>query len=411
MTAIEAPGGRAQARGAGIVTAVVGFAGTSAVVLTGLTAVGASPSQAASGLLALCVTQGLGTVLLAHRFRRPITLSWSTPGAALLIGSGAVEGGWAAAVGAFLVCGILVLATALWPLLGRLVRLIPASVAAAMLAGVLLPLCVATVTGAVATPLVVLPVVLAWLAAARFAPRWAAPTGLAAALAVVGISLAVAGPAPGSSLDLAHLVPRIELTAPVFTVAAAVALGVPLFVVTMASQNLPGVAVLASFGYETPWRAAMTTTAAATLVSAPFGGHAVNLAALSAALSAAPSAHPDPDERWRAASTAGWTNLVLGLASAALAAVIVAGPAGVVAAAAGLALAPSLASSLASAMREPGAHLPAIATFVVAASGITVGGLGAAFCALVVGVLVHLALRTRATPRDRLDRHEERDAA
>ncbi|CAQ00613.1 benzoate/H(+) symporter BenE family transporter [Clavibacter sepedonicus] len=104
MTVIEVPGGRAQARGAGIVTAVVGFAGTSAVVLTGLTAVGASPSQAASGLLALCVTQGLGTVLLAHRFRRPITLSWSTPGAALLIGSGAVEGGWAAAVGAFLVC-------------------------------------------------------------------------------------------------------------------------------------------------------------------------------------------------------------------------------------------------------------------------------------------------------------------
>jgi benzoate membrane transport protein len=411
MTVSEATGGRAQARGAGIVTAVVGFAGTSAVVLTGLAAVGASPSQAASGLLALCVTQGLGTVLLARRTRRPITLSWSTPGAALLIGSGAVEGGWAAAVGAFLVCGILVLATALWPLLGRLVRLIPASVAAAMLAGVLLPLCVATVTAAARTPLVVLPVILAWLAAVRWAPRWAAPTALAAALAVVGIGLAVAGPVPGTSLDIADLLPRIELTAPVFTVAAAVALGIPLFVVTMASQNLPGVAVLASFGYETPWRAAMTTTAAATLVSAPFGGHAVNLAALSAALSASPSAHPDPAERWRAASTAGWTNLVLGLASAALAAVIVAGPAGVVAAAAGLALVPSLAASLASAVRDPGAHLPAVATFVVAASGITVGGLGAAFCALVVGVLVHLSLLTRRAPRDRLDRHEERDAA
>ncbi|ALD11984.1 benzoate/H(+) symporter BenE family transporter [Clavibacter capsici] len=411
MTASEAIGGRAQARGAGIVTAVVGFAGTSAVVLTGLAAVGASPSQAASGLLALCVTQGLGTVLLAQRTRRPITLAWSTPGAALLIGSGAVEGGWAAAVGAFLVCGVLVLATALWPLLGRLVRLIPASVAAAMLAGVLLPLCVASVTAAVRTPLVVLPAVVAWLAAVRLAPRWAAPTALAAALVVVGIALAVAGPAPGTSLELADLVPRVELTAPAFTLAAAVALGIPLFVVTMASQNLPGVAVLASFGYETPWRAAMTTTAAATLVSAPFGGHVVNLAAISAALSASPSAHPDPAERWRAARTAGWTNLVLGLASAALAAVIVAGPAGVVAAAAGLALVPSLAASLASAVRDPGGHLPAVATFVVAASGITVGGLGAAFCALVVGVLVHLALRTRATPRDRLDRHEERDAA
>jgi benzoate membrane transport protein len=411
MTVSEAAGGRAQARGAGIATAVVGFAGTSAVVLTGLGAVGASPSQAASGLLALCVTQGLGTVLLAHRTRRPITLAWSTPGAALLIGSGGVEGGWAAAVGAFLVCGILLLATALWPLLGRLVRLIPASVAAAMLAGVLLPLCVATVTAGVRTPLVVLPVVLAWLAACRWAPRRAAPAALAAALAVVGIALAVAGPAPGTSLDVADLVPRIELTAPAFTVAAAVALGIPLFVVTMASQNLPGVAVLASFGYDTPWRAAMTTTAAATLVSAPLGGHAVNLAAISAALSAAPSAHPNPAERWRAASTAGWTNLVLGLASAALAAVILAGPAGVVAAAAGLALVPSLAASLASAVREPGAHLPAVATFVVAASGITVGGLGAAFCALVAGVLVHLALRTRRAPRDRLDRHEERDAA
>jgi benzoate membrane transport protein len=411
MTVSEVAGGRAQARGAGIATAVVGFAGTSAVVLTGLGAVGASPSQAASGLLALCVMQGLGTVLLAHRTRRPITLAWSTPGAALLIGSGGVEGGWAAAVGAFLVCGILLLATALWPLLGRLVRLIPASVAAAMLAGVLLPLCVATVTAGVRTPLVVLPVVLAWLAACRWAPRWAAPAALAAALAVVGIALAVAGPAPGTSLDVADLVPRIELTAPAFTVAAAVALGVPLFVVTMASQNLPGVAVLASFGYDTPWRAAMTTTAAATLVSAPLGGHAVNLAAISAALSAAPSAHPDPAERWRAASSAGWTNLVLGLASAALAAVIVAGPAGVVAAAAGLALVPSLAASLASAVREPGAHLPAVATFVVAASGSTVGGLGAAFCALVAGVLVHLALRTRRAPRDRLDRHEERDAA
>jgi benzoate membrane transport protein len=411
MTVSEAAGGRAQARGAGIATAVVGFAGTSAIVLTGLGAVGASPSQAASGLLALCVTQGLGTVLLAHRTRRPITLAWSTPGAALLIGSGGVEGGWAAAVGAFLVCGILLLATALWPLLGRLVRLIPASVAAAMLAGVLLPLCVATVTAGVRTPLVVLPVVLAWLAACRWAPRWTAPAALAAALAVVGIALAVAGPAPGTSLDVADLVPRIELTAPAFTVAAAVALGIPLFVVTMASQNLPGVAVLASFGYDTPWRAAMTTTAAATLVSAPLGGHAVNLAAISAALSAAPSAHPDPAERWRAASTAGWTNLVLGLASAALAAVIVAGPAGVVAAAAGLALVPSLAASLASAVREPGAHLPAVSTFVVAASGITVGGLGAAFCALVAGVLVHLALRTRRAPRDRLDRHEERDAA
>lgn len=129
--------------------------------------------------------------------------------------------------GAFLVCGILVLATALWPLLGRLVRLIPPSVAAAMLAGVLLPPLRRDRDGGGRLPLVVLPVVLAWLVAARLAPRWAAPTALAAALVVVGISLAVAGPAPGASLDLAHLVPRIELTAPVFTVAAAVALGIP----------------------------------------------------------------------------------------------------------------------------------------------------------------------------------------
>ena len=155
---------------AGVVTALVGFTSSFAVVLTGLSAVGATPAQAASGLLALSLTMGLACILLSWRTRTPITVAWSTPGAALLAATGALEGGWSAAVGAFLVVAALILLTGVWPALGALVARIPPSLAQAMLAGVLLPLCLAPVTGLVANPWGVVPVVLTWLVCARFAP-------------------------------------------------------------------------------------------------------------------------------------------------------------------------------------------------------------------------------------------------
>ena len=160
---------------AGVVTALVGFTSSFAVVLTGLDAVGATPQQAASGLLALSLTMGAACVLLAWRYRMPITAAWSTPGAALLAAVSVVDGGWPAAVGAFLVVAALILLTALVPRLGSLIAAIPPSIAQAMLAGVLLPLCLAPVTGVVENPWGVVPVVLTWLLFARLAPRWAVP--------------------------------------------------------------------------------------------------------------------------------------------------------------------------------------------------------------------------------------------
>ncbi|MGX7732281.1 benzoate/H(+) symporter BenE family transporter [Rhodococcus sp. 2H158] len=377
-----------QPIGAGIVTALVGFTSSFAVVLTGLRAVGASPSEAAAGLLALCVTQGLGILWLARRYRTPITLAWSTPGAALLAGTGVVAGGWPAAVGAFVVVGAAIVLTGLWPRLGALIAAIPTPLAQAMLAGVLVPLCLAPVEEVMSSPASILPVVATWLVLQRLRPRWAVPGAFAAAAVVVAIHLSRSGTRPAAR----DLLPSIDLTAPAWTWQALLGIAVPLYIVTMASQNIPGTAVLDSFGYATPWRAAMTVTGLGTAVGAPAGGHAINLAAISAALAAAPEADPDPARRWVAAWSAGWSYLALALCSTGLATVVATAPDGVVEAVAGLALLATLGGALASALRDAPEREAAVVTFLVAASGSTLFGIGSAFWALMVGLAVRVGL-------------------
>ncbi|WP_292761971.1 benzoate/H(+) symporter BenE family transporter [Microbacterium sp. UBA3486] len=380
---------------AGVVTALVGFTSSFAVVLTGLDAVGANAAQAASGLLAASLTMGLACVVLAWRYRMPITVAWSTPGAALLVATGTVEGGWPAAVGAFLVTAALILLTALWPALGALIARIPPSIAQAMLAGVLLPLCLAPITGIVANPWGVAPVVLTWLVFARLAPRWAVPLAFVAAAVVVAVSLVgVSAIGEGTPFDPALLLPRLEFTAPTFTVGALVGLALPLFIVTMASQNVPGVAIMRSFGYEVPWRPAMLVTGVGTALGATAGGHAINLAAISAALAASPDADPDPKRRWVAGVSTGASYLVLAVFSAAFAALVVLAPTAVIPAVAGLALFAAFGSSVQQAIDEPGERIPAVVTFLVAASGIAVLGVSAAFWALLAGLLVRTVLHT-----------------
>jgi benzoate membrane transport protein len=379
---------------AGVVTALVGFTSSFAVVLTGLSAVGASAAQAASGLLAASLTMGLACIVLAWRYRMPITVAWSTPGAALLAATGAVEGGWPAAVGAFLVTAALILLTALWPALGGLIARIPPSIAQAMLAGVLLPLCLAPITGLAANPWGVVPVVLAWLIMARLAPRWAVPIAFIAAAVVVAVALV----REGASVDPGILLPRLSLTAPTFTVGALVGLALPLFIVTMASQNVPGIAIMRSFGYEVPWRPAMLVTGLGTALGAPAGGHAINLAAISAALAASPDADPDPKRRWVAGVSTGAAYLVLGGCSAAFAALVVLAPAAVIPAVAGLALFAAFGSAVQQAIDDPGERLPAVVTFLVAASGLSVFGVSAAFWALVAGLLVRTVLHAGRRP-------------
>lgn len=373
---------------AGVVTALVGFTSSFAVVLTGLDAVGADAAQAASGLLAVSLTMGLACVVLAWRYRMPITAAWSTPGAALLVATGSMEGGWPAAVGAFLITAGLILLTALWPALGTMIARIPPSIAQAMLAGVLLPLCLAPITGIVANPWGVIPVVLTWLVFARLAPRWAVPLAFVAAAAVVTISLA----AEGTPFDPALLLPRFEFTAPTFTIGALVGLALPLFIVTMASQNVPGIAIMRSFGYEVPWRPAMLVTGVGTALGATAGGHAINLAAISAALAASPDADPDPKRRWVAGVSTGASYLVLGAFSAAFAALVLLAPTAVIPAVAGLALFAAFGSSVQQAIDDPGERIPAVVTFLVAASGISVLGVSAAFWALAAGLTVRTVL-------------------
>lgn len=374
---------------AGIVCALVGFTSSFAVVLTGLRAVGASPAQAASGLLAVTMLQGLAAIALATRFRIPITIAWSTPGAALLAGSGAVSGGWPAATGAFAITGILIVATGLWSGLADLIARIPTTIAQAMLAGVLLPLCLEPVRAVAIHPWDVLPVILVWLVLVRIAPRWAVPGAFLAASIVIGVELARTGTSFGDH----RMLPALALVAPQLSVQAVLGIALPLYVVTMASQNIPGVAVMRGFGYTVPWRPSMLVTGAGTVLGAPAGGHTINLAAISAALAAGPDAGPDTTRRWLAATSSGITYLALGLSSAALTTLVTLAPSGVIETVAGLALLGALSGALQGALggRGPGnagvaETTAAVLTLVVAASGTTIGGIEAAFWALLAGL-------------------------
>ena len=289
--------GRMQPVLAGGVAALVGFASSFAVVLAGLRAVGATESQAASGLLVLCLASGLCAAWLGLRHRLPMSVAWSTPGAALLVATGPMPGGWPAAVGAFLVSGLLIVAAGLFPVLGRAVAAIPKPIAGAMLAGVLLPLCTAPVRALVEVPLLAAPVLVCWLVLHRFARPWAVPGALVVAAGAIALTTSGGG---GGGLR-----PVIEVTVPQWSLPAMIGLALPLFLVTMAAQNVPGTAVLVGYGYRPPLGSSLRATGLASLVAAPAGGHAVNLAAITAALAAGPDAHPDPNRRWIASVTNG----------------------------------------------------------------------------------------------------------
>jgi benzoate membrane transport protein len=354
-----------------------------------LRAVGASPAEAASGLLAVCVTQALGMLWLSYRHRIPLTLAWSTPGAALLASTGVVRGGWPAAIGAFLVVGALILITGLWSRLGGLLAAIPAPIAQAMLAGVVLQICVTPVRGLAAHPAEVLPILFAWLVLMRVAPRWAVPGAFLVTLGVVAILAAGHAGAHGP------LLPHPVLTAPRLSWSALVGIGLPLYVVTMAAQNVPGVAIMSSHGYTVPWREAMTATGIGSVLSAPFGGHAINLAAISASVPASSQAHPEPERRWPAATTFGVTYLCLAAVTTALTTLLRIAPVDVVGTVAGLGLLGTLGSSLTAAVGDPDQRTAAAITFVVAASGVTIAGVASATWALVAGLVVRSVLTQR----------------
>ncbi|MCU1479312.1 MAG: benzoate transporter [Subtercola sp.] len=388
QVAVEHPprGSLAQPISAGIVAGITGFASSFALVIAGLHAVGASDAQASSGLLALCFGVAVLCIVLARVYRMPISFAWSTPGAALLIAASATTNDFSAAVGAFIVCGVLIVLCGLWPALGRAITRIPKSIASAMLAGILFPICLAPVLAVVQIPALAVPVVVVWLLLFRIAPRWAVPAAMAVAAIGIGISAGTGWLTAASS----SLLPELTFVTPTFDPLVIVSLGLPLFIVTMAGQNVPGFVVMSTFGYTPPPRPVLVASGAATAVGALFGAHALNLAAITAAIMAGPDSHPDKSKRWVATFTSGFVYIAFGLAAGIAVALISASPPILITAVAGLALLGALVSALSNAIEEVAHRIPAAATFLVTASGIAIIGIGSAFWGLLVGGLIML---------------------
>lgn len=330
----------------------------------------------------MCVAQGVLAIVLSISYRVPLKFAWSTPGAALLVATAGITGRFAEAVAAFVVAAALIVLVGLWPALGRLIARIPRPIAKAMLAGILFPLCLAPVHAAVQIPFLAIPVIVVWLVLARLAPRWAVP----AAIVLAGVLLAVT--VNSDWLTAGDLAPDLEFVAPVFDPLVVVSIALPLFIVTMAGQNIPGAAILTSFGYTPPMRAALVGSGALSAAGALFGGITINLAALTQALTAGPEASPLKEKRWIAPVAAGGTYIVLGLLAGFATAFVLASPPILIQAVAGLALLGALVGAVTAAMERPSERIAAIATFLVTASGITVLGIGSAFWGLVVGGIV-----------------------
>lgn len=388
MTAPRLP---VSAISAAAVGTVIGFGGTVALVVHAGHVLGASPDQIVSMVTALCLGIGVPGMLLSWRMKVPVILAWSTPGAALLAAS-TLGIGWPTAVGAFLIAGVLMVITGLVPALGRLAAKIPGGIASAMLAGVLLPFCLKL--------FLVFPTDLAlaaglfavFLIMRRLAPTWALPAVLVGAFAVLALRGQVTLP-PGTGL-FGQLSPVI----PAFDLKTAISLALPLFLVTLVSQNLPGLVVLRAAGYEPPPGPLLLSTGLATVVLAPFGAYGINMAAIVAAICTGPDAHPDPQRRWIVGVLYGGLYLVVALFAAPLAGLFIAMPPAALAVLTGLALIGPLTGALSGAMAEPDHREPAVIAFAATASGVALFGIGSAFWGLLAGFIALAALRWKRRP-------------
>jgi len=372
---------------AGFVAVLVGFTSSVVIVFQAAAALGATPAQTASWIWALGLGMGLTSLGLSVWYRQPVLTAWSTPGAALLVTAGAGVP-MAEAIGAFMLCALLMTLAGATGWFARVMDRIPQALAAALLAGVLARFAFDAFASMQREFTLVALMFAAYLLGRRWWQRYAVP-------AVLGVGLVVAaikGQLHFGSVDWAFTVP--VFTAPRFSLAATIGIALPLFVVTMASQNLPGVAAQRAAGYDTPVSPVITTTGLATLLLAPFGAYALNLAAITAAICMGREAHEDPRQRWQASAAAGVFYVIVGLLGGAVVGLIAAFPKELVLAVAGLALLGTIGSGLSVAMKDDSQREAALITFVVTASGLTLWGVGAAFWGVVAGALA-LAVQRR----------------
>jgi benzoate membrane transport protein len=365
---------------AGFVAVLVGFTSSVVIVFEAAAAFGATPAQTASWVWGISLGSGATSVGLSLWYRKPVLTAWSTPGAALLAtaGSGLSMG---QGIGAFIVCAVLIVAAGATGMFALVMDRIPVALSSALLAGVLAHFAFDAFAAAGHEVVLVGTMFLAYLAGRRWWPRWAVPGVLVAGLAVAVARGQVEFGGVGWALA------RPEFTRPVFGLKPVLSIALPLFVVTMAGQNLPGVAAQRSAGYDTPVSPVITTTGVASALLAPFGVHALNLAAITAAICMGPEAHEDPDRRWLASATAGGFYILVSFMGGAVVGLIAAFPKALVLAVAGLALLATIGNALTVALDDPSASEAALITFVVSASGLTLGGVGAAFWAVVAGAV------------------------
>ncbi|MGL4241457.1 MAG: benzoate/H(+) symporter BenE family transporter [Beijerinckiaceae bacterium] len=366
-----------QAALQGVIIALVGYASSVAVVVQGLRAMGATSAEIASGLFFLGVAKGLVAIALSLWTRMPISIAWTTPGLALLAVTPAVSGGFPAAVGAFIAVGGMIVLTGLWPALGRLINAIPKAIANAMLAGILFKLCLAPFVALHKMPLVAGAVLLTWVVMTKVARLYAVP----AAVAVAVCAIAFGGEFKGA----ASIWPSFVLIMPVFTWDAMISIAIPLYIVTMTSQNITGLAVLGTFDWRPDSRVTLAATGAASVVTAPFGAPTINHAAITAAMAAGPDAHPEREKRYVAAIVGGLGYIALSAFAGLTTALVVGSSPLLIEAAAGLALIGAFASATAGALQAEEDRLPAMATLLVTASGLSLLAIGPAFWGLVIG--------------------------
>jgi len=374
---------------AGTVASITGQAASTGVVIAATTALGASPAQIISVIFVMLLLYGSLSILLSWRYKMPISIVWSTPGAALLVSAGGLNYGYQTAVGAFMFSAALIALTGLWPALGKLVSSIPKPIASAMLAGVIFSFCIAPFKAAGQFPWIMLPVILVWLVLYKFAQIWAVPVAMVLLFTLTAISEKI-------SVPIDSIWPSVEIITPQFSIPAIISIGIPLYLVTMASQNIPSIAIMKSFGYEIPFRPIMLATGFGSILANFFGGFVTNMAAITAALNANEHAHKDPNRRWIASVFGGVIYLVMAATTGATISFVMQAPKEIILAGAGLALLGTMIGAITSIVEDQALRVPAVVAFLVASSGFAAFSIGSAFWALLMGVAVWLWLRVRA---------------
>ncbi|AUG43295.1 benzoate transporter [Pseudomonas chlororaphis] len=382
---------------AALISVIVNYGGTFILVFQGAKAAGLSPEQTASWIWSISIGVGLTGAWLSYRYREPIITAWSTPGAAFLIAV-LPSTPYPEMIGAFMLSAVGFVVLGISGYFERVVKLIPPGIAAGLLAGILLRFGIGAFDGAGVDPLLVGALLLSYVLLRRFTARYAIVGVL-----LIGIVLLLGlGQVSFASLELKPALP--VLTLPVFSLNALLSVALPLFLITLTGQYMPGMLVLRNDGFKTSANPILTTTGLGSLLMAPFGSHAFNVAAITAAICTGKEAHEEPAKRYLAGLACGVFYLLVGIFGSTLAALFVVLPATFITTLAGLALLGAIGGSLATALVEPSGRETALITFLATAANITLFGLGGAFWGLLAGLLAHGVMHGRLRPVGRQER-------